>query len=88
MTDIIQGWRLLISPLSPSEWTSLANTFTHVLCGRSSVPTLERNLQLQMAFLHAVRAGLGEFNMMFDPVLITRVSSLELGVSGLVGDVC
>ncbi|KAK1066502.1 hypothetical protein LTR33_011576 [Friedmanniomyces endolithicus] len=78
VTDIIQGWRLLISPLSPSEWTSLANTFTHVLCGRSSVPTLERNLQLQMAFLHAVRAGLGEFNMMFDPVLITRMQKKAL----------
>ncbi|KAK1086126.1 hypothetical protein LTR33_001721 [Friedmanniomyces endolithicus] len=73
VTDIIQGWRLLISPLSPAEWTSLANTFTHVLCGRSSVPTLERNLQLQMAFLHAVKGGLGEFNMMFDPILIRRM---------------
>ncbi|KAK1811892.1 hypothetical protein LTR12_013735 [Friedmanniomyces endolithicus] len=73
VTDIIQGWRLLISPLSPTEWTSLANTFTHVLCGRSSVPNLEWNLQLQMTFLHAVRAGLGGFNMMFDPILIRRM---------------
>ncbi|TKA35981.1 hypothetical protein B0A54_12205 [Friedmanniomyces endolithicus] len=74
VSDIIQGWRLQISPLSPPEWTSLSNTFSHVLCGRSTFPSLERALQLQMTFLHAVRAGLGEFNMMFDPILIRRVT--------------
>ncbi|KAK0827134.1 hypothetical protein LTR73_005917 [Friedmanniomyces endolithicus] len=73
VSDIIQGWRLQISPLSPPEWTSLSNTFSHVLCGRSTFPSLERALQLQMTFLHAVRAGLGEFNMMFDPILIRRM---------------
>jgi len=83
VSDIIQGWRLQISPLSPPEWTSLSNTFSHVLCGRSTFPSLERALQLQMTFLHAVRAGLGEFNMMFDPILIRRVSLCLSFAAGL-----
>ncbi|KAK1814401.1 hypothetical protein LTR12_011221 [Friedmanniomyces endolithicus] len=69
------------SPLKQLEhFTSLANTFSHVLCGRSTFPSLERALQLQMTFLHAVRAGLAEFNMLFDPILIRRMHRKALFV--------
>ncbi|KAK1068380.1 hypothetical protein LTR74_005669 [Friedmanniomyces endolithicus] len=46
------------------------------LTGRSPLKQLEHFLQ--MAFLHAVRGGLGEFNMMHDPVLIRRMQRKAL----------
>ncbi|TKA82972.1 hypothetical protein B0A55_01553 [Friedmanniomyces simplex] len=73
VSDVIQGWKLTIPPLSSAEWASHATIWCHVLCGRATVPCLERELQLKMTFLHAVRAGLGEFNMLHSPVLIKRM---------------
>lgn len=72
VSDIIQGWRLHIEPQTSTEWASQATTWFRALCGHSAV-SLELEIQLKMTFLHAVQAGLGDFNMLHDSRLIIRV---------------
>ncbi|KAK5697420.1 hypothetical protein LTR97_007558 [Elasticomyces elasticus] len=80
--DVIQGWKLNVEALSSSEWASYATRWSHALCGRSTVPTLERELQLRLTFLHGVKAGIGEFNMLHNPTLIAKMQrkAIRLGL--------
>ena len=73
VSDVVQGWKFAIEPKTSTEWAALATTWTHILCGPSTMPSLERQLQLRAAFLYAVKAGMGDFNMFHDAALVRRV---------------
>ncbi|KAK4555019.1 hypothetical protein LTR86_007785 [Recurvomyces mirabilis] len=73
VSDVLQGWKLSIEPRSSAEWSQLASLWAHKLCGRDTLPSLDRQMALQMCFLQGVKAGLGDFNFMLEPNLINRM---------------
>ncbi|KAK3617377.1 hypothetical protein LTR56_025321 [Elasticomyces elasticus] len=73
VSDVIQGWRVAIEHMSSAEWAHLAATWMHSLCGRSTVPSPEREQQLKMTWLHGVKAGMGDFNTFRDGKLIKQM---------------
>ncbi|KAK3674830.1 hypothetical protein LTR78_005174 [Recurvomyces mirabilis] len=73
VSDVLQGWKLSVQPMSSAEWSQLASLWAHKFCGRQTLPSLERQMTLQMCFLQSVKAGLGDFNVMLEPNLINRM---------------
>ncbi|KAH9822910.1 hypothetical protein Tdes44962_MAKER00738 [Teratosphaeria destructans] len=66
LSDVIQGWRLKVQPLTNSQWDDLSVYWVHGLCART-VPSFQRQQELRMCFLFAVKEGLGDFNMLHTP---------------------
>ncbi|KAK3071739.1 hypothetical protein LTR53_008101 [Teratosphaeriaceae sp. CCFEE 6253] len=62
VSDVVQGWCMTVKLKSAEEWASTAAVWVKTLCGRSTLPTLERDLQLRMTWLNGVKAAMGPSN--------------------------
>ncbi|KAF2771028.1 hypothetical protein EJ03DRAFT_359314 [Teratosphaeria nubilosa] len=80
LSDVIQGWRLKVQPLTNSEWDDLSVYWVHGLCGRANVPTFQRQQELRMCFLFAVKEGLGDFNMLHAPKTVRSMQARSMAV--------